>query len=342
MAYTDIGLLESVDGAKSWRSATQGNGIPQAWNNSTYWMVFDPDVSGRVWAAMSPVHDLPRPKMWRRSKVADFHGGILLSNDAGKTWQTASSSIGEATITHLLIDPTSEKNTRTLYATAFGKGVYKSTDGGLSWQQKNKGIEGDEPFVWRIERRESDGVLFLVVSRRSDNGSIGDENDGALYQSTDGAESWTKMSLPEGCNFPMCVNTNNHHPGRLVLSAWGRVTPGKFTPDEGGGIFVSDDQGKTWVHVLSMDQHIHDITFDPRTNRYYACGFNASAYYSEDGAKTWTRIKGFNFKWGKRVEPDPRDPEKIFVITFGGGCWYGPAKGDKNAPEDIITQIERI
>jgi hypothetical protein len=37
------------------------------------------------------------------------------------------------------------------------------------------------------------------------------------------------------------------------------------------------------------------------------------------------------------VDPDPRDPEKIFIITFGGGVWYGPAKGDENAAEDIIT-----
>ena len=342
LAYTDIGLMESVDGARSWNSVTKDNGVPRRWYNSTYWMVFDPEVKGRVWAAMSGTHDLPRSKMWIRGPVSSFTGGILISNDAGKNWQPVSSSIGEATITHLLMDPTSDKNARTLYATAFGKGVYKSTDGGMTWVLKNNGLEGEEPFAWRIDRRESDGVLFLVASRRSDDGRIGDEDDGALYQSTDGAESWTKMTLPEGCNFPMDINTNNQYPNRLVLSAWGRETPGKFTPDAGGGIFLSDDQGKTWTHVLSKDQHIHDITFDPRTNRYYACGFNASAYYSEDGAKTWNRIKGFNFKWGKRVEPDPRDPEKIFVITFGGGCWYGPAKGDENAPEDIITEIVRL
>jgi hypothetical protein len=39
------------------------------------------------------------------------------------------------------------------------------------------------------------------------------------------------------------------------------------------------------------------------------------------------------------VEPDPRDPEKIFIITFGGGVWYGPARGDENAAEDIVTPI---
>ncbi|HEY5918079.1 MAG TPA: hypothetical protein VIU13_11780, partial [Chryseolinea sp.] len=61
-----------------------------------------------------------------------------------------------------------------------------------------------------------------------------------------------------------------------------------------------------------------------------------SAYKSLD-AKTWERIPGYNFKWGRRVEFDPQDPQKIFILTFGGGVWYGPAAGDINAPEDIIN-----
>ena len=84
---------------------------------------------------------------------------------------------------------------------------------------------------------------------------------------------------------------------------------------------------------------IHDITYDPRNGVFYACGFNGSAYRSEDRGETWNRIKGYNFKWGKRVDPDPRDPDKIFIITFGGGVWYGPAKGDECAVEDIITPV---
>jgi photosystem II stability/assembly factor-like uncharacterized protein len=163
--------------------------------------------------------------------------------------------------------------------------------------------------------------------------------DGALYRSDDAAESWIKMTLPEGTNGPMSLVIDPENSDRLLLSAWGRITPGKFSPDTGGGIFLSQDNGTTWKQVLVKDQHIHDITFDARNNTFYACGFNGSAYRSEDRGETWNRIKGYNFKWGKRVEPDPRDPEKVFIITFGGGVWYGPARGDKNAAEDIVTPI---
>jgi photosystem II stability/assembly factor-like uncharacterized protein len=339
IANTDIGLMESRDGGESWMSATMNNGIPREWMNSTYWLTFDPEVKGRAWAAMSDVHDLPRPKMWRRRGIEGYEGGILATEDAGKTWNPVSSDIGEAAMTHVLIDPSSSKESRTLYACAFGKGVYKSVDGGKTWIQKNKGIEGKEPFAWRVVNNDKNGELFLIVNRRSDDGSIGSEHDGALYRSENGAESWSKVRLPEDTNGPMSLVIDPENNGRLLLSEWGRTTPGQFSPDTGGGIFLSEDNGQTWKQVLEKDQHIHDITFDARNNTWYACGFNGSAYCSEDRGDTWIRIRGYNFKWGKRVDPDPGDPGKIFIITFGGGVWYGPSRGDKNAAEDIITPI---
>lgn len=330
---TDIGLMESIDAGHSWRSATENNGVPRAWVNSTYWMVFDPEIKGRAWAVMSGSHDLPRPKMWRRTGISNYKGGILQTNDAGKNWEPLSIAIGEGAFTHILLDPESNINARTLYACGFGKGVYKSEDGGKSWQQKNKGLPATEPFAWRIHRRTNDGALFLVLSRRSETGS--GEGDGALYISKDGAESWTKIALPAGTNGPTDIMTTDNNPGRMVLSAWGRNNAGAFAADTGGGIYISDDEGATWKQVMEKDQHVHDVTFDKRIGRYYACGFNSSAWRSDD-AVTWQRIQGYNFKWGKRVVPDPHNQDKVYIITFGGGIWHGPANGDGNAKEDII------
>ena len=349
IATTDVGLMKSTDGGKSWISATNKNGIPGKWGNSTYWIIMDPVIKNKMWAAMSGTHDLPRPKMWRKKGVEDFKGGIVVSEDGGTSWKAVSADLGEAAVTHLLLDSASEPSLRVLYACAFGKGVFKSTDDGKTWQKKNNGLprlrgayggaRPGEPFAWRIEKRHTDGTLFVVLARRSEDGSIGNENDGSLYRSTDGADTWTKVTLPAGTNGPMCLKVDPKNPGTLLLSAWGRRADDPYASDEGGGIFRSEDDGKTWSAVLKEDPHIHDITYDPRTNVFYACGFNSSAYRSEDSGRTWQRITGYNFKWGKRVEPDPRDPEKIFVITFGGGVWHGPARGDKKAVEDIRTRV---
>lgn len=340
-ANTDIGLLVSHDGGESWNSATMDNGIPRRWMNSTYWLTADPDKKDRWWAAMSNTHDLPRPKMWRRRGVVGYEGGIVSSEDGGKTWNPVSTDIGEAAVTHLFVDPESKRESRTIYACAFGKGLFKSTDGGKTWKLKNNGIEGIEPFTWRISRDDRNGELFLIVCRRSDNGSIGNEYDGAVYRSGDGAESWKKMTLPEGTNGPMSIMSDPDESQRMILSAWGRTSPGPFTPDTGGGIFLTTDNGQTWKQVLSKDQHIHDISYDKRAKTFFACGFNGSAYRSDDRGETWNRLSGYNFKWGKRVEPDPADPDMVYVITFGGGVWHGPATGDNSSAEDILSPAFR-
>lgn len=335
---TDIGLMESKDGGESWESATKNNGVPGKWQNSTYWLAFDAEVKGRAWAAMSDVHDLPRPKMFRKNGTRGYEGGILVTEDAGKSWKPVSADIGEAAMTHVLVDPSSNKEARTLYACAFGKGVYKSVDGGKTWTQKNSGIGGNEPFAWRIFRGNKDHALFLIVNRRSEDGSIGNAGDGALYRSDDGAETWKSVPLPSETNAPMSIIADEENSGRLLLSAWGRNTKGKFSPDIGGGIFLSKNDGKSWIPVLQKDQHIHDITYDPRNKVYYACGFNGTAYKSENKGETWMPIKGYDFKWGKRVDIDPANPEKIFVITFGGGVWHGPSEVVTDAGNNSLIQ----
>ena len=333
IATTDIGLQESKNGGKGWHiTSTTDRGVPRHWINTTYWIVFDPSVKGRIWAAMSGIHDIPEAKMFRNGGVDKYNGGVVFSDDGGESWKNVSVSMGEAAVTHILLDPTSKKNARTLYACAFGKGVYKSTDGGMTWVQKNKGLPDEEPFAWHIERRETDGTLFLIMSRRNEGNNRKPEWDGALFKSTDGAETWTRMTLPEGCTGPADILTTKKYPNRLVLATRsGGMPGGNMSGSAGGGIFVSDDEGKTWTHVLDNERYIYGLTFDPRNGRYYAGGFNAAAYYSEDGAMTWTKIKGYNFRSGHRVDLDPFNPEMIYVSTFGGGIWYGPAKGDPEA-----------
>jgi photosystem II stability/assembly factor-like uncharacterized protein len=231
------------------------------------------------------------------------------------------------------VDPKSPRGQRTIYACGFGRGVFKSTDGGATWTARNQGLEQKQPFAWRITRA-ADGTLYLVVARRSERGEIGDERDGALYRSTDGAERWTRLSLPPGTNGPNGLAVDPADTRRLYLAAWGRATPGG---DSGGGIFLSADGGQSWRAVLPAYQHVYDVTIDPRNPAVvYASGFDQSAFRSPDRGLSWARIRGFNFKWGHRVIPDPRDPARIFVTTYGGGVWWGPAAGDPDAAEDVV------
>jgi photosystem II stability/assembly factor-like uncharacterized protein len=331
VSTTDIGLFRSEDGGASWIGSSLG--VPKEWRNTTYWVVFDPEERGLAWAAFSGVHDLPRPKMWRRTDPDLFRGGVGISTDGGRTWTPSWGGAPEGAVTHLLLDPSSPRGRRTLYACVFGRGLYKSTDGGRSWAAKNAGIDGRQPFAWRLTPA-GDGTLYLVVARRSEGGRIGDEGDGALYRSRDAGERWERMALPPGVNGPNAVTVDPGDPRRLYLSAWPVATPGG---DSGGGLLLSEDAGATWTRLRADTEHVYDLTLDPRDpSVLYFTGHNQAAWRSLDGGRTWSRLRGFNFKQGKRVVPDPHDPAKVFITTFGSSVWHGPAMGDPQAPEDVI------
>jgi len=271
-------------------------------------------VKGRIWAAMSGTHDLPRPKMWRRNSPATYRGGVARSDDGGKTWQPMTNGMPPTAATHILLDRGA------LYVAGFGRGVFRSDDGGASWSLKNHGLPEHEPFAWRFAKA-SDGALYLVIARRSDRGEIGNDQDGAIFRSTDRAETWEKVNLPEGVNGPNGLAVDPDNPRRLYLAAWARQGA------RNGGIYLSTDRGVTWKLVHDADQHVYDVTIDPRNpSVLYACGFESAAWRSADRGATWSRVPGYDFKWGHRVIPDPADAGKIYITTFGGSVWHGPAR----------------
>ena len=334
MDNTDMGLFQSTNGGQSWRGSTEG--IPEDWRNTTYWLAFDPTQRGLVWGAFSGTHDLPRPKMWRGRGVKSFIGGIAVSSDGGKHWAPSITGMPAHSITHILLDPSSPAGNRTLYACAFGLGVYKSTDNGKSWTQKNNGIVGNEPFAWRITAAQ-DGALYLVVARRSEAKDYSASGAGALYRSTDKAEHWQRIALPSGVTGPTGLEVAPRNPQRLYLTAWGQE--GEDT-DHNGGVYVSEDGGQTWRTLFTQSQHVYDLTIDSKhPDTLYICGFDAAAYRSTDRGAHWARIEGYDFKWGHRIILDPNDPTQIYITTYGGGIWHGPAAGTTNPPEAILTPI---
>jgi hypothetical protein len=333
ISYTDIGLFRSEDGGRSWFSS--GRGVPRRWRNTTYWVVFDPKVRGRMWGAFSGTHDLPRTKMFRRTSPATFKGGVGVSEDGGKTWKPSNQGMPDTAVTHILLDPSSPTEKRVLYAAAMGRGVYKSIDDGASWTLKNNGLIGAEPMAWRLAL---DGnVLYLVTIRRSEDANYGTDRDGMLYRSTNGAESWQRIPLPAGVNGPTGIAVDPWDSNRLYVSAWGRYDPRLSKPAQQGGIWLSADDGRTWRNVLSTDQFVYDISISPHDkNVLFAAGFQSSIWSSANRGESWERIRGFNFKAASRVIPDPQDRNMIYVATYGSSIWHGPVEGDPTASEDIV------
>lgn len=338
ISYTDIGYHHSYDGGNTWIRSVEG--VPGDWVNTCYWLVFDPGVKGRVWSGWSNLHDFPRGKMtrapqWKRRA----RGGICVSDDGGKTWRPVVEGMGfDSPVTCIVLDTGSPEDNRTLYASVYNKGVFKSTDGGKSWQLKNSGI-GDNTAAFELTLTRK-GELYLVVSPTPvyKDGKRGREvYSGAVYKSVDGADSWQQLRVNEGMLFPSGIESDPDDPDRLYLACWANIslsdliggdlarsTGGNETLVMPGGVFLSEDAGKSWSAIFDTTLYVYDVAVDYRhKGKLYLNTFNSAAYSSDDYGKTWKKLKGYDFHWGQRPVIDAHDREKIYLTTFGSSVWHG-------------------
>jgi photosystem II stability/assembly factor-like uncharacterized protein len=338
ISYTDIGYHHSFNRGASWIRSTEG--VPAEWVNTCYWLVFDPDIKDKVWSVWSYLHDFPRGKMTRNPLWKEYgEGGVCISENGGRTWKSSCDGMGfNSPATCIVLDPASPPGNRTLYASVFSKGVFKSTDDGKTWQLKNNGLEENTcAFELTLTGK---GVLFLTVSITPAHagGKKGKEfYSGAVYRSTDGAESWTKLTVTDGPLFPNGIDYDRTDPDRIYLGCWADIylsdlvdrdvvnaSGGDKLIEMPGGIFLSEDGGDTWRSIFDEDQYVYDITADPwHPGRFYCNTFNGAAWRSDDHGNTWKKIKGYDFHWGHRIIVDPNNPEMVYITTFGSSIWHG-------------------
>ncbi len=256
---------------------------------------------------------------------------MTVSDDAARTWRQSNAGMPDNTVcTHVLLDPDSPKDSRTLYVCGFGKGVFKSTDGGANWKLMNNGI-GPNLNAYRITRLP-DGSLFLLVARGLENRQV---VDGALYLSRDGAESWTRVALPAGVNAPNDLVIDPQEPQRMYLSCWPWPTDRQ---EQHGGLLRSEDGGASWQRVFREDAHVYAAAVDPdHPATVFINTFDSAAFRSDDYGRTWQRLPGYRFKWGQRPVLDIHDPRMLYLTTFGGGLFHLPRTGAPGTPEDIVN-----
>jgi photosystem II stability/assembly factor-like uncharacterized protein len=330
VTYTDIGAFHSFNGGESWVHAI--NGISGRWDNTCYWMVFDPEVKGRAWSVWGSGHDLPRPKMFRSGNFGRYVGGVAVSDDAARSWSQSSRGMPPNSVTtHIELDPDSPADARTLYVCVWDKGVFKSEDGGRNWTLKNKGL-GRNLNAWRITR-VPDGKLYLLVGRGLEGGKM---LDGQLYTSTDGAESWQLQKLPAGANAPNDLIFDPTAPERMYLSLWPFTVDGT---ERHGGLLRTEDGGASWTRIFDEDAHVYAAALDPdNTATIVINTFDSAAFRSDDRGSSWSRIEGYNFKWGHRPVFDIHNKGMLYLTTFGGSVYYGPATGVPGDKENFTDR----
>ena len=226
--------------------------------------------------------------------------GIYKSTDAGKTWTHLPGLRGGQQIPALAIDP---RDPNRVFAAVLGhpygpseeRGIYRSTDGGQTWQ---RGISKDENTGGsdvEIDPSNPDVVYASMWEAREGPWEDGNEfngSGGGLFKSTDGGSTWHPLSngLPKDLS-QIYVAIAPSDPHRLYATL--STASGKL------GVYRSDDAGDSWTQ----------ITTDPRPAGRIGGGDlsipkvdpkNADLLYvvstvtmrSADGGKTWSGFRG--------------------------------------------------
>ena len=320
IAYTDIGFSRSTDAGQTWYWQT---GRPL--RNTTYELAFDPETPGTIWGAFSDLHDIPNNNVISGRHYSPKAGGSVgVSTDFGATWKDSSHGLPGKPITSVVVDPKSPKGSRTLYASAFEDGVYRSTDGGRSWAKASEGL-GQPRGSLRACRLilHRDGTLFCLVTALRKDGKFVAEGPG-LYRSTDGGMSWHWINQSQPLLWPKDFDVDPHDSRVIYLGA----------ADAGnaeGGLYKTTDSGATWKRVVRKGDDCFGATVDPRNpSRVFMCiaegGSEPGLWRSDDAGETWTALEELPFPHAQRVSFDPSDPSIIYVSTFGGSVWRGPAR----------------
>ena len=216
--------------------------------------------------------------------------GIHLSTDGGAFWKIMTSwKITE--VTDIVPDP---EDPMVVYASS-AYGVYKSTDGALTWSKHNEGMK-----KWYVRRVRFDvrdhSTLYAVC-----------EDD--LYRSTDGGVTWKPLGV------------HSYQPVGFVQDP--KDPAALFVGVEDGGIHRSLDGGKTWVEcTLLPDQSMYNLAFSADGKDLYAGGFRTGLWRSTDRGDSWERV------WSDdQVEAvysllvDPSDPSHVVIGTNGWGVF---------------------
>jgi photosystem II stability/assembly factor-like uncharacterized protein len=324
VCYTDIGFARSLDAGASWRWWSEPGRPP--WRNTCYELAFDPATPGKVWGAFSNVHDIPNGNIIWGNHNAHGAGGVALSIDFAASWTAMANGLPSAPVTSLVLDPASPVGGRTLYAGLFGEGVFVTRDDGVSWSPASSGLGSDENRrVCRVVLHR-DGTLFaLVTAMRKDGRFLGDGV--GLYRSRDHALSWELVNRSTPLRWPKDVTVDPANSAVIYLSACDTNGPdGK----EEGGLYRSLDAGASWTRLARQGREHFGAYLHPQHPQWIYMTLcegppGAGLWLSTDGGTSFAAVDGLPFSNVQRVTTDPADPSVIYVTTFGGGVWRGPA-----------------
>jgi photosystem II stability/assembly factor-like uncharacterized protein len=308
-------------------------------------------------------------------------GGVWKTTDAGRTWtplfdQEDAASIGDLAVAQsdpsVLWVGTGQITTR--WDIVSGNGVYRSRDGGKTWEQRGLADSRHIGRVW-VDPRNPDIVLVAALGHY-----FGPNAERGVFRTTDGGAHWDKVLFVDDHTGATDLAADPAAPDTIFASFWqvrGYPWQSYFLPNvgPGSGIWKSTDGGKTWARLTG-----HGLPAAPlgriglavapgsRGARVYATidatpgSGIAGLYRSDDGGASWQQVNSTSSLAGAyfaSLTVDPKNPDTVYVMgqsirvsTDGGKTFHffrGAPGGDDyhflwidpEHPERMITAADQ-
>jgi photosystem II stability/assembly factor-like uncharacterized protein len=323
LTYGGSGIYRSIDGGSTWQlvGLTDSGAIGR--------LVVDPTDSQHIFAAVAG--HLYNPGGER---------GVYESTDGGSTWTLVLAGDNDTTgAVDLAIDPTNpdrvfaamwdhfrEPDLRTYGGV--GSGIYRSTDGGSTWQRLANGLPGPDATIGRI------GVA-LAASNPQRLYAIVIQTNGlfqGFYRSDNGGDSWTKLATD--FNLSGAQSTYGWWFGRV----W--VDPLDQAHVFGAGVYLceSKNSGTSFTQEFSPHPDDHAMVWDLKVpNRVYL-GNDGGTYRSDVNGSNdqWTAASSQPFTQFYSVDVSEQDNRRVVGgaqdngvnRSYGGTGWNTYIFGD--------------
>jgi photosystem II stability/assembly factor-like uncharacterized protein len=307
---------------------TAGGGVWQSTNAGvTYNPIFDKHAQSIGTVKVDPNNPdkviwVGTGEVWTRNSVS-VGDGIYKSTDGGQNWTHMGLNKSER-ISNIIVQP---DNSDVIYVGVLGalwgdsedRGVYKSTDGGKTWNKilYVNATTGCSELVMDPQNPDILYAAFWEFRRTAYSFNSGGMNS-ALYKSTDGGKTWTKIhtGFPKGKLGRIAVTVAPSEPNRLYAVL-------ETERNEDKGLYRSDDAGKNWYRtsgdfeLVVRPFYFSRIVVDPKNpDIILKAGLQGSM--SRDGGKTFKSLAGGMHADYHDFWFDPHNSDIIYLGTDGG------------------------
>ncbi len=301
------GVFKTTNAGTTWTPIFDGTGV-----YSVGCVTIDPNDHLTIWVGSGENNS---------QRSVGYGDGLYKSVDGGKTFAKVGLERSEH-IAKVLVDP---RNSNVVYVAAQGplwgsggdRGLYKTTDGGKTWNAALTISENTGVTDVAFDPRNPDVIYAASYQRRRHVWTLIDGGpESGIYKSTDAGKTWKKINrgLPQGDKGRIGIAVSPQQPN--VLYATVEAAQGE------SGFFRSEDAGETWTRrsnqIAGSPQYYQELFVDPNHfDRVYAVDTMLSV--TEDGGLSF-RAVGETWKHvdNHAVWIDPTDSDHLLVGCDGG------------------------